>query len=156
MLRLLVPPLRQSFHLAVEKLFQRLVQSIDVSAASNNRGFAVLVPQQGVEKMLETDVFVASSLGFFEGEIEGCFEFLADHFKLSLFHRALKGIFVLARQVFNQGYLGFSDFISINAGYADAFLVYMKHDLNRFRLLFMKDVLQDLYHKLFSSVIVIV
>jgi len=63
---------------------------------------------------------------------------------------------MLAREILHQGHFGFSDFISINAGDAYAFLVYVEHDLNRFGLLFMKDILQNLHNEFFSSVIVVV
>ncbi len=62
---------------------------------------------------------------------------------------------MLARKIFNQSHLGFSDFMSINTGDPYAFLVHMEHDLNRFGLFFMKDILQNLHNELFSSVIVV-
>ena len=48
---------------------------------------------------------------------------------------------MLARQVLNQRHFGLGDFISIDAGNANAFLVHMEHDLNRFGLLFMENIL---------------
>ena len=62
---------------------------------------------------------------------------------------------MLARKILNQRHFGFGDFISINSGDAYAFLVHVEHNLDRFRLLFMKDVLQNLHNELFSSVIVV-
>jgi len=62
---------------------------------------------------------------------------------------------MLARKILNQRHFGFGDFISINAGDAYAFLVHVEHDLNRFGLLFMKNILQNLHNELFSSVIVV-
>ena len=62
---------------------------------------------------------------------------------------------MLARQVFDQRDFGFRDLVGINAGDADAFFVNMEHDLQRFGLLFVKDILQDLHDKLLSGVIVV-
>jgi hypothetical protein len=63
---------------------------------------------------------------------------------------------MLSRQILHQGNLGLSDLVRINTSNAEPFFVHMKHDLDGFRLFLMKDVLKNLYNKLFSRVIVVV
>jgi len=63
---------------------------------------------------------------------------------------------MLPRQIFHQGNLGFGDFVTINTCHSKSFFVHVKHDLDRFSLFFMKDILKNLHNKLFGRVIVVV
>ncbi len=130
------------------------MELFEIAAASEDRAFTVFVAQQSEQQMLQADIFMPAGFGFFESSVKRRFEIFANHC-LRLFQRAFQWIFMLARQVFDQRDFGFRDFVSIDAGDADAFFVDMEHDLQRFSLLFVKDILQDLHDELLSSVIVV-
>ena len=51
--------------------------------------------------------------------------------KLLLFHHALQGVLVLAREVHHLRYLGLGDFIGENAALADPMMMNVQHDLGR-------------------------
>jgi hypothetical protein len=63
---------------------------------------------------------------------------------------------VLPGETFDQSDLGFGDLIGINASYSDSLLVYVEHDLNRFCMFLMENILQHLHNELLGSIIVIV
>jgi hypothetical protein len=61
-----------------------------------------------------------------------------------------------AREILHQSDFSFGDLISVDAGYADAFLVHVEHDLDSFGMFLVEDILEDLHNELLGCIIVIV
>ena len=145
-----------------QELAHFLPELIQVAAAGTQHLGSGRIADQGIEQMLHCHELVVFLTGLLEGQVQGEFQFLAQHictsngqYPLDFFHTAQQWMLMTLRIFINLRNLGLGNFVCVDTTHALALAVYHQHDAGRLLPVHTKQFLQQGDDKLHRCEVVI-
>ena len=146
------PPLRQH---RGQEFIQILADHIYTALAHMHRTDKHRHIGAGIQYMFRRDQLTVPLRGIHQCHLHHFFGYFIKHHLLLSFYSDIKGIILRPGQIDGLPLLRFGDIVRIGGYYRLPLLMHLHHQLHGFRLRLVKDMHQDIHHKIHRGKIVI-